>query len=611
MAITFGTTGSETKNGTSGNDTIVGWASGGNANTTSGNDTLNGLAGNDSLAGGTSNDSLNGGDGSDTLNGGTGNDTLNGGNGNDTLIGGAGNDFFRGSQGNDSIDGGDGFDIADYSQLNQTITLSGVGTIQKGALGQDQVFKVERVIANANVANNTIDTSASLPGVSITVNLQAQTISANNVPGLGTISFSVINFDNIVGTNASDSIVGDSQNNRLSGNNGNDTIDGGLGIDTLIGGLGDDTYIINSTTDTITEAANAGIDTVRSSVSYTLGANLDNLTLTGTGSINGTGNSLNNTISGTSPGNNILNGRGGDDSLIGGSGNDTLNGEDGDDRLRSGLDNDRLNGGAGNDVLIGVFAGGFPGGNPLPPGLGEIDTFTGGTGTDRFILGDFINVYYDDNNSANPGFNDLAIITDFNSSEDRIQLKGNALDYRLEVVGSDTRIFLNKPGAEPDEIIGVVQGRNNLTFNDFLFNFERELPGKGTNNTIVSAEELGTLPSGSSIDISAQLVTIQPGGNPDFDFYTFSLANAASVNIVTGVTSPGDTILGLFDAFGTLITSNDDGAGGTASLINTFLGAGTYSISVSKYALFPQDGGTFFGSTTVPDFSYTLQVNVV
>ncbi|MBN3893765.1 MAG: calcium-binding protein, partial [Nostoc sp. NOS(2021)] len=512
MAIIFGTTGSDTRNGTLGNDTIVGWASGGNANSTSGNDTLNGLAGNDSLAGGTANDSLIGGDGNDILDGGTGNDTL---------IGGAGNDTFKGSQGNDSIDGGDGIDTADYSQLGQSITLSGVGTIQKaGGLGQDLLYKVEKVIANANVANNTIDTSQSLPGVSITVNLQTQSLAANNVPGLGTLSFTAINFDNVIGTNANDIIVGDNQNNQLSGNNGNDTLDGGLGTDTLNGGAGDDTYIVDSAVDTITEAANSGIDSVRSSVTYTLGANLENLKLTGTSNINGTGNSLDNFLFGNSV-NNTLNSGGGNDTLDGNFGNDILNGGDGNDSIQGGPGNDILNGGSGDDILIGVFPGSL-----LPPGLGELDTLTGGAGVDTFVLGDAVNVFYDDNNSTNPGFGDFATITDFDSSEDRIQLKGTPQDYRLQAVGGNTRIFSEQPG-QADEIIGIVQGKNNLQLrsDDFLF-YEREDAGQSTNNTLGSAEGLGSLSSGSKVNISGELATAQSGGNPDVDFFTFYLPNS-------------------------------------------------------------------------------------
>lgn len=457
MAFIFGKPSADNLSGGSGNDTIVGWAIGGNANSTSGNDTLNGAVGNDSLAGGTANDSLIGGNGNDTLDGGTGNDTL---------IGGAGNDTFKGSQGSDSINGGDGIDTADYSQLDQTIILSGVGTIQKpGGLGQDQLFRVEKVIANANVANNTIDTSQSLPGVSITVNLKTQSLAANNVPGLGALSFTAINFDNVIGTNASDLIVGDDQNNQLSGNNGNDTLDGGLGNDTLNGGAGDDTYLITGAADTIREAANSGTDTVRSSITYTLVANVENLNLRGINNINGTGNSLNNFVFGNI-GNNTLNAGGGNDTLDGNNGNDILNGGDGNDSLQGGPGNDVLNGGSGNDILIGVFPG-----STLPPGLGEIDNFTGGAGVDRFLLGDAVNVFYDDNNTTNPGFGDLATIIDFDSSQDQIELKGFPEEYFLQVVGSNTRIFLDKLGGEQDEIIGILQGVVDITLDSGNFTF--------------------------------------------------------------------------------------------------------------------------------------------
>ena len=231
------------------------------------------------------------------------------------------------------------------------------------------------------------------------------------------------------------------------------------------GGAGNDTYIVDTATDIITEAANSGTDIVRSSVSYTLGANIENLRLTESSDISGTGNSLNNFLFGNTS-NNTLNGGGGDDTLDGNNGNDILNGGDGNDSLQGGPGNDVLNGGSGNDILIGVFPG-----SALPPGLGEIDNFTGGPGADRFILGDAVNAFYDDNNTANPGFGDLASITDLDPSQDQIELNGLPQDYRLQVVGSNTRIFLDKPGAEQDEIIGIVQGVVGLTLSSNNFTF--------------------------------------------------------------------------------------------------------------------------------------------
>lgn len=110
-------------------------------------------------------------------------------------------------------------------------------------------------------------------------------------------------------------------------------MDGGIGADTLIGGTGNDSYTVDSSLDVVTEAANEGTDTVYASIDFTLGANLENLTLTGSSAINGTGNTFNNTITGNST-NNTLSGSDGNDTLSGGDGNDTLNGGSGADQFR-------------------------------------------------------------------------------------------------------------------------------------------------------------------------------------------------------------------------------------------------------------------------------------
>ncbi|MFM2275490.1 MAG: hypothetical protein RL211_1362, partial [Pseudomonadota bacterium] len=125
--------------------------------------------------------------------------------------------------------------------------------------------------------------------------------------------------------------TGNTLNNVLTGNAGNNVLTGGAGADTMAGGAGNDTYVVDNTADVVTEAASAGTDTVQASVSYTLGGNLENLTLTGTAAINGTGNTLNNVLTGNSAANTLtggagsdtLNGGAGADSLVGGAGNDT------------------------------------------------------------------------------------------------------------------------------------------------------------------------------------------------------------------------------------------------------------------------------------------------
>src|SRR3569623_131376 len=115
--------------------------------------------------------------------------------------------------------------------------------------------------------------------------------------------------------------TGNTLNNALTGNSGNHDLDGGAGADTLSGGRGDDTYVIDNTGDVVVENASEGNDTVQSNVTYTLGANVENLNLTGSADINGTGNALNNALTGNS-GNNVLDGGAGADTLSGGLGND-------------------------------------------------------------------------------------------------------------------------------------------------------------------------------------------------------------------------------------------------------------------------------------------------
>jgi serralysin len=127
----------------------------------------------------------------------------------------------------------------------------------------------------------------------------------------------------VFATNGNDTIYGAAGNDVLSGLGGDDTIDGGTGADKMMGGPGNDTYIVDNKNDQVIEYPNQGTDTVQSSVTYTLPANVENLTLTGHSSINGTGNALDNVIIGNSA-NNILTGLGGNDILTGGGGSDTF-----------------------------------------------------------------------------------------------------------------------------------------------------------------------------------------------------------------------------------------------------------------------------------------------
>jgi Ca2+-binding RTX toxin-like protein len=282
---------------------------------------ITGNAGANILSGGASNDYLLGGDGNDTLYGDDGYDDLFGDDGNDYLFGGASNDYLLGGDGDDYLLGGDGDDYL-LGGDGDDYLFGGAGNDRLyGGAGDDTYIvdsTTDRIWENANRGTDTVKSS-------VTFSL-ANWANIENLTLTGTAAI------NGTGNAANNIITGNTRNNILDGGTGNDTLNGGAGIDTLIGGLGNDIYIVDSTTDTITELAHEGTDTIESSVTYSIAAlaNVENLTLTGTAAINGTGNAANNVIRGNA-GANILNGLDGNDYLYGDDGNDYLYGGAGND----------------------------------------------------------------------------------------------------------------------------------------------------------------------------------------------------------------------------------------------------------------------------------------
>jgi Ca2+-binding RTX toxin-like protein len=334
--------------------------------------------------GNTSANTITGNTGANRLRGEAGNDTLNGGDGNDTLDGGNGDDSMVGGTGNDLYIVGSALDVV----------VEGVGA------GTDTVESSITYTLSANVENLTLTGKGSLSG---TGNTLANAIVGNSRANL------------LSGLDGADTITG---------GKGNDTLDGGTGNDSLIGGADNDVYIVDSASDVVVEAAGEGVDRVDSSVTYTLGNNVENLTLTGTSAINGTGNDLANVIIGNT-GNNSLTGGLGLDTLDGGAGDDSLEGGAGDDiylvdsaldivseaagggidtvrstvnvTLAKNVENleiqgssgltgtgnasaNRLTGNSGANVLDGA------GGNDTLIGGNGNDTLIGGTGADTFVF---------------------------------------------------------------------------------------------------------------------------------------------------------------------------------------------------------------------------------
>jgi Ca2+-binding RTX toxin-like protein len=345
--------GSSSVTGTEGADYIYGYK---DQSLTGGmTSTVSALGGDDVVEAGSGHDTVNGGAGNDLLSGGLDKDILLGGTGNDLLLGGSEDDRLEGQSGNDTLKGGRGFDEAVFSgaKANYTITTSGgvttvVDTRTGTPDGTDTVSGVERLV----FADQVVD----LGGTGTPSPIALVGGSGNDTLNGGA------GVDEIYGRNGFDALNGMGGNDKLFGENGDDRLDGGAGDDAMVGGLGHDTYVVDSTGDTVTELAGTGtgLDSVRATLSsYSLGANVENLTYEGTGSFTGTGNALANIITGGA-GNDLLDGGAGKDSLKGGAGADTLLG---------GAGVDTLDGGAGADDFVFTAAT-----DSLP---GALDTILG------------------------------------------------------------------------------------------------------------------------------------------------------------------------------------------------------------------------------------------
>jgi Ca2+-binding RTX toxin-like protein len=258
-----------------------------------------------------------------------GNDRIPGTWSDDLIFGLAGNDTLIGDTGNDILDGGEGIDTASYFSASSGVRvdlgalLNGVAQPQNtGGAGIDTLVSIENLI-----------------GSDFDDHLSAL------------ISFSGSSLIDLSGS----ILDGGNGNDALEGGAGNDKLIGGAGNDTLAGGKGNDTYVIDGN-DALIEAADAGIDIVHSSETYTLMENFENLTLTGSLAINGTGNTLNNVIIGND-GKNLLTGDIGNDVIIGGFGQDTLVGGSGNDTFKFSLIADSGTSAKSSDLITDFVQG--------------------------------------------------------------------------------------------------------------------------------------------------------------------------------------------------------------------------------------------------------------
>jgi Ca2+-binding RTX toxin-like protein len=446
--------------------------------------------------------------------------TLNGGSGNDSMVGREGDDYYMVDSLSDivfeSLNGGldsvlasvSGYTLAgnvEWLRLDSTIAAGTGNSLANTLLGNASANTLDGGTGNdslVGLAGNDYYIIDSLGDEIIESSLSGGVDSVlskvNNYTLAGNVEVLILGGSAAYGT--SNSLA-----NTLIGNSLANTLDGGAGNDSLVGSTGNDYFIIDSLSDNVVEAINAGIDSVLANVNaYTLAGNAEWLILD-SNIASGVGNSLANTLLGNAE-DNTLNGGLGSDSLIGGAGDDyyiidsasdvvlesvssgtdsilanlsvytlagnaevlilgtgttgignildnTLIGNSLSNLFTGATGNDSLFGGAGDDNLTGCA-------NLATGGKGEKDTLTGGVGSDIFNLGSSLGVFYNDGIAGNSGEADFAYITDFTVGKDILKLKGTALQYTLgdhAIEGLTSHKGLYFKTGTTDELIAIIQ----------------------------------------------------------------------------------------------------------------------------------------------------------
>lgn len=438
------------------------------------------------LTGNELNNVLTGNDGNNTLIGGAGNDTLNGGAGIDTMIGGSGNDTYI-------------LDQAEELALIQEADETGRDLLDI------QYNAAQNAVVNLSQSN-------------------LQYVESVRLTGAGAFT-----------------VTGNALDNKLFGNADANVLDGGAGVDTLTGGAGDDIYVIDNIGDTIVELADEGRDQVKSWISYTLGANLEDAQLLGSAALNLTGNALDNVLIGND-GDNILNGGAGIDTMIGGAGNDSYFLDDSSElsRIQENVDGGRdlltieystdrnssvinlnvsnlqnvesvrvLGAGAfwvmGNALDNKLFGNAYD--NTLDGGAGN-DVLDGGAGADRMSGGTGDDIYIVDN------VNDTIQETPWDGHD----LIKTSVSYTLSYSVED----------------GLLLGSEalNLTGNDL----DNVLTGNSGNNVLDGGTGIDTMIGGAGndtyiLDQAAELALIQEGNDPGRDLLSIQY-NAKQNSVV-------------------------------------------------------------------------------
>ncbi|MFN4017796.1 MAG: M10 family metallopeptidase C-terminal domain-containing protein [Reyranella sp.] len=631
------------------------------------NNTITGNAGSNYLSGLQGNDTLDGGAGGDNLYGSSGNDTYIvddigdavlelPGEGNDTVrasvsftlssdvetlvLTGIGNtdatgnelsNSLLGNSGDNKLDGKEGADGMSGGAGNDTYVVDNVGDVVSEGVdgGTDTVLSSVTYTLHQNVEILVLTGASAINGTGngldnwLTGNAGINTLAGaggNDTyvidslvdivfekasEGTDTVRSSVshvlaANVENLVLTgNASINGTGNELVNVLTGNGGKNVLDGGAGADTMAGGAGDDSYVVDNAGDVVTELAGGGGDTVLASVNWTLGANLERLTLTGVAHLAGTGNELANTLTGNA-GNNVLDGGAGADTMAGGLGDDTYVVDVAGDVVTEGADqgNDTVNAwvgwtlganleqlrllgtadlnGTGNGLNNALF--GNAGKNVLNGAVGA-DTMTGGLGDDTYVVDQSYDVVVE---LANGG-------TD--------QVQSSAATYQLGA-NVENLVLLGK---------GSINGTGNLGRN--------VLTGNAGNNVLDGGGGADTMAGGTGndtyiVDNAGDVVTELAGGGGDTVVASLGWTLGANLERLT-LTGPAN-INGTGNELNNTLTGNagnnilDGGTG--ADTMAGGLGNDTYVVDQSGDVVVEAAGAG--GDEVQASISYTLTANV-
>ena len=489
--------------------------------------------------------------------------TITGNSADNFLFGDVGADALNGAAGQDSLDGGSGAD-----------TLA-------GGLGDDQY-----------VVDDTGD---------VIVELDGQGTDSVQSSVSWTLGISVENLSLVAGAVSG---TGNALDNQIIGNDANNVLDGGAGADTLVGGLGDDQYLVDDAGDLLLESDGEGTDSVQSSVSWTLGSALENLSLVA-GAVSGTGNALDNLISGNDA-DNVLDGGAGADSLMGGLGDDQylvddagdviveLDGEGVDSvqssvdwTLGAALENLSLVAGAvsGTGNVLGNQISGNNADNVLDGGAGA-DTLAGGLGDDQYVVEDAGDVIVEldgegvDSVQSSISWTLAAALENLSLVGGALSGTGNALDNQIN--GNDANNLLDG-GSGVDTLAGSLG--DDLYLVDDAGDVLLEAEGEGTDSvqssvswTLGEALEnlslLGGAISGTGNELDNQII-----GN---DANNVLDGGSGADNLIGSL---GDDQYFVDDVGDVLIEADGEGADSVQSSISWTLGAALENLSLVAAAV--------------------------